>query len=235
MAYGAFKAFGLPVVGLPKTIDNDILGTDTSVGFTTACEIVIEEIDRIHSTAASHRIIYVIEVMGRNAGWIALRGGLAAGADAVLISEWPLSVDEVCEIIERRRRRGKRFSIIVVSEGYPLDGKPKETIKDAFGHERLANRRVGDRLAALLQQKSGLRTEAITLKQLQRGGIPATYDRWIAIRLAIRAVDLVHNKRFGLMAAVSRNEIVDMELREAASGNSLVPQKLFEELRWLFG
>ena len=233
VAYAAFAKFHLPVVGVPKTIDNDLCGTDTTIGFTTAYTVVTEVVDRLHSTAESHDMIHIIEVMGRNTGWIALRGGMAGGADIILIPEHPLSIEAICNLIEERRRQRKHFSIIVVAEGYPLEGHVvKSDQKDAFGHEQLGG--VGSRLAAILKEKTGFDVRVTNPAYMQRGGIPAAYDRYIAIELGERAVDLVHNGRFGRMAAIARNEVIDVELREV-TGTRRVPLELFEKMRWLFG
>ena len=233
VAYAAFAKFNLPVVGVPKTIDNDLCGTDTTIGFTTAYTVVTEAVDRLHSTAESHDMIHIIEVMGRNTGWIALRGGMAGGADVILIPEHPLSIEEICNLIEERRHQGKRFSIIVVAEGYPLEGQVvKSEQRDSFGHEQLGG--VGNRLAAILKAKTGFEVRVTNPAYMQRGGIPAAYDRYIAIELGERAVDLVHNGRFGRMAAIARNQVTDVELREV-TGTRKVPLELFKKMRWLFG
>jgi ATP-dependent phosphofructokinase / diphosphate-dependent phosphofructokinase len=233
VAHAAFAKFTLPIVGVPKTIDNDLRGTDTTIGFTTAYTVVTEAVDRLHSTAESHDMIHIIEVMGRNTGWIALRGGMAGGADIILIPEHPLSIEEICSLIEERRCQDKRFSIIVVAEGYPLEGEIiKSDQKDAFGHEQLGG--VGDRLAAILKAKTGFEVRVTNPAYMQRGGIPAAYDRFIAIELGERAVDLVHNKRFGRMTAIARNQVTDVELSEV-TGTRKVPLELFEKMRWLFG
>ncbi|OHA75464.1 MAG: hypothetical protein A3I38_02070 [Candidatus Wildermuthbacteria bacterium RIFCSPLOWO2_02_FULL_47_10] len=235
VAYEAFSQVRIPVVGIPKTIDNDVFGTDTTIGFATAYEIMTDAVDRLHSTAESHHMIHILEVMGRRAGWIALRAGIAGGADIILIPEFPLTLDETCAYIEERRKHGKKFSIIVVAEGYPLSSGLviQSEQKDPFGHEQLGG--VGNRLANLLKEKTGFDVRVTNPAYMQRGGPAAPFDRWIATRLGIRAVDLVHNRQFGRMAAVARNEIVDVELREIAIGSRLIPQELFEELRWLFG
>lgn len=234
VAYKLFMEVNLPVVGIPKTIDNDVFGTDSTLGFTTAYSMVADWVDNLHTTAESHHMIHILEVMGRKAGWIALRGGIAGGADIILIPEYPLSIDEICELIEERREKGKKFSIIVVAEGFPLEGEVVKTnYKDPYGHERLGG--VAERLAEILRQRTKFDVRCQRPGHLQRAGRPAPYDRWLATRMGIRAVDLVHNSQFGRMVAVSRNEIVDIELREAASGNRLVPRELFEELKWLFG
>lgn len=235
VAYQGFVKTGLRVVGIPKTIDNDVRGTDVTIGFTTAYCVIAEAVDRIHSTAESHNMIHIIETMGRKAGWIALRAGIAGGADIILIPEYPLSIDEICNLIAQRKAAGKNFSIIVVAEGYPLAKKTitKSSHKDSFGHEQLGG--VGERLASILRERTGFDTRVTNPAYMQRGGTPEPYDRWVATRMGLKAVDLAHHGQFGRMVAVSRNEISDVELRESASGNSLVSRELFEELKWLFG
>ncbi len=244
VAYEGFRREGLPVVGIPKTIDNDLYGTDATIGFATACEIATEAIDRLHSTAESHDRIIIVEVMGRHTGWIAVRAGMAGGADAILIPEFPMNVEEVCEIIRKRQQHGKNFSIIVVAEGYKLDDflVTKGKDKDAFGHELLGG--VADQLAAILREKTKGEFEirASVLGHLQRGGVPNSYDRVLATRFGKRAVDLVHSRQFGRMAAIRGYDIIDVELKEAVGVVSdeerhlrTVPRELFETARIFFG
>ncbi len=250
VAYKAFLRYGLPVVGVPKTIDNDLWETDSTIGFNTACHIATEYIDRLHSTAESHNRVEVVEVMGRHTGWIAIRSGMAGGADAILIPEFPLTIDTVCEIIQQRIAEGKKFSIIVVSEGYKLDGKlvVQSGGKDAFGHEELGG--VSAPLSAILEEKLNkkirrkddkIEVKPEKLGRVQRGGIPNTYDRVLATRLGLRAVDLVHNHQFGRMAAIKGYDIVDVELKSAVGAADeerrvrTVPKALFETATRLFG
>ena len=178
-------------------------------------------------------MIHIIEIMRKNTGWIALRGGMAGGADIILIPEHPLSIEAICNLIEERRRQRKHSSIMVVAEGYPLEGHVvKSDQRDAFGHEQLGG--VGNRLAAILKEKTAFDVRVTNPAYMQRGGIPAAYDRYIAIELGERAVDLVHNGRFGRMAAIARNEVIDVKLREVM-GTRKVPLELFEKMRRLFG
>jgi len=242
VAYKAFCELSLPVVGIPKTIDNDVFGTETTIGFTTAYGVITDAVDRIHSTAESHHTIHIIETMGRRAGWIAFRGGVAGGADIILIPELPLSINEILELIDRRRWLGKKFSIIVVAEGYQipeLEVASEDSEKDAFGHELLRKAKrlsIGRRLAAFLEEKTGLEVRVTEPNYMQRGGTPSPYDRYIATFLGMRAVDLVNHKQFGRIAVVSSNdEVIDIELREIVNGNRLVPATLFEKAKWLFG
>lgn len=244
VAYEGFRREGLPVVGIPKTIDNDLYGTDATIGFSTACDIATEAIDRLHSTAESHDRIIIVEVMGRHTGWIAVRAGIAGGADAILIPEFPMTVDEVCGIIRKRQERGKNFSIIVVAEGYKLADffVTKGREKDTFDHELLGG--VAERLTALLRERTGgaFEIRANVLGHLQRGGSPNSYDRVLATRFGKRAVDLVHSRQFGRMAAIRGYDIIDVELKEAVGVVSdeerhlrTVPQELFETAKVFFG
>lgn len=235
VAYEGFAKEGLRVVGIPKTIDNDLNGTDSTIGYTTACEIVTEAVDRLHSTAESHDRIMIVEVMGRHTGWIALRGGVAGGADVILIPEFPMTLEEICALLQRRQKEGKLFSIIVIAEGYPLDDELVVFAqdKDAFGHERLGG--VGDRLAALLKTRMNSDIRVTNLGHTQRGGIPSTFDRWIATFFGVTAVDLLHRGQFGRMAAISNNEFIDVELREAVSEVRRVPEELYNSVRALLG
>ena len=236
VAHEAFIKVQLPVVGVPKTIDNDVYGTDSTVGFTTAYEWITENVDRLHTTAQSHHRILIVEAMGREAGWLALRGGIAGGADVILIKEKPLSIDEIVRLIKERQTKGKKFSIIVVAEGYPLEGKPVTTgKKDPFGHEQYGG--VAYRLASVLREKTGFYVGVSDPKHTQRGGVPAAYDRWIGTLLGMHAVDLVARKQFGRMAVIPPRpaEVSDVALDEVRKGNRVVPTQLYDWLSWLFG
>ncbi len=198
---------GLPVVGVPKTIDNDLAATDQTFGFDTAVSIASEAIDRLHTTAESHDRVIVVEVMGRHAGWLAVASGIAGGADVVLIPEFPLTVERCADLIRQRHARDKDFSIVVVSEGWPLtreEGAEELSTRtgevDAFGHARLGG--VGQQLADLLEQITGFETRVTTLGHLQRGGTPTAYDRILATRYGLLAADLALERRFGLMTAL---------------------------------
>src|SRR3954452_23846323 len=209
-------AAGLKVIGLPKTIDNDLGGTDLTFGFDTAVQIATDAIDRLHTTAESHHRVLILEVMGRHAGWIALHSGLAGGADAILIPEKAFDIDEVCRQITRRRSRGRYFSIVVVAEGaVPKEGTMEvvggET--DAFGHMRL--RGIGTRLESEIEQRTGFETRATILGHIQRGGTPTAFDRVLATRLGIAAIDAANAGQWGNMASLRGQRIELVALEEA--------------------
>jgi ATP-dependent phosphofructokinase / diphosphate-dependent phosphofructokinase len=228
-----------PVVGVPKTIDNDLSGTDYTFGFDTALSIATEAIDRLHSTAESHDRVMVCEVMGRHAGWIALLSGMAGGADVVLIPEQPVTVERCCELIGRRHARGKDFSIVVVSEGWELrfDSGQGQMVAaadtDAFGHARLGG--IGAVLAAEIEQRTGFETRVTALGHVQRGGSPTAHDRVLATRFGLKAADLVFEGSFGMMAALRGNEIVAVPIADAVAQLKTVPPELYAQAETLFG
>jgi 6-phosphofructokinase 1 len=207
---------GLNVIGLPKTIDNDLGGTDMTFGFDTAVQVATDAIDRLHTTAESHHRVLILEVMGRHAGWIALHSGLAGGADVILIPEKPFDIEEVCRLVGRRRSRGRYFSIIVVAEGaIPKEGT-METVggeTDAFGHVRLGG--IGVRLEKEIEDRTGFETRATILGHIQRGGTPTAFDRVLATRLGIAAVDAAHAGQWGNMASLRGQKIEMVALGEA--------------------
>src|SRR4051794_30724927 len=212
-----FEEHEFPVVGVPKTIDNDLAATDYTFGFDTAVAVATEAIDRLHTTAESHNRVMVVEVMGRHTGWIAVMSGIAGGADVILIPEQPLSVEDACEQIQKRHARGKDFSIVVVSEGYKLtyaSGEEREVTQaedlDAFGHVRLGG--VGDQLAREIEERTGFETRVTVLGHIQRGGSPTARDRVLATRYGLKAADLVQDGKFGRMAALHGDAIVDVSL-----------------------
>ena len=230
----------LPVVGVPKTIDNDLSGTDYTFGFDTAVYIATEAVDRLHTTAESHNRVMVVEVMGRHTGWIAVVSGIAGGADVILIPEHPITVEEACEDIRRRHDKGKDFSIVVVSEGYELtyDSGEKRTVTqeadlDAFGHVRLGG--VGDALAREIEERTGYETRVTVLGHVQRGGSPTPHDRVLATRYGLKAAELVLAGRWGRMAALRGDEIVDVSLEEATAELKTVPAQWYETARMFFG
>lgn len=235
VAYEAFVKENIPIVGVPKTIDNDLFGTENCIGFTTACDVATEAIDRLHSTAESHDRLMVVEVMGRHTGWIALRAGVAGGADVILIPEFPLEVDYICELIYKRQRRGKKFSIVVIAEGYPLEGRGlvASSERDAFGHERLGG--VGERLASLLEKHTGFETRSVNLGHVQRGGTPSTYDRWLGTNFGIKSIELVHEGAFGQMVAIQSNQFTSIDLKVAVSKLRTVPEEEYKKYTYLFG
>jgi 6-phosphofructokinase 1 len=228
------------VVGVPKTIDNDLSGTDYTFGFDTAVYIATEAIDRLHTTAESHNRVMVVEVMGRHTGWIAVMSGIAGGADVILIPEQPLTVEEACADLEKRHGRGKDFSIVVVSEGYKLtyaSGEQREVTleddPDAFGHVRLGG--VGDQLAGEIEQRTGYETRVTVLGHVQRGGTPTARDRVLATRYGLKAADLVEAGDFGKMAALQGDSIVDVSLADATAELKTVPREWYDVARAFFG
>jgi 6-phosphofructokinase 1 len=226
---------GLPIVGVPKTIDNDLNGTDYTFGFDTAVAVATEAIDRVHSTAESHSRIIVVETMGRHAGWIALMSGIAGGADYILIPEQEVVYDDVAAAVDRRRRRGKNFAVIVASEGCELPGVSDEGEVDEFGHVRVENRDVGDTVAQELESRTGMQARATVLGYIQRGGTPTPRDRILGLRFGLEAAELVLAGRFGQMAALHGDEIVAVPLTEATAELKLVPESWYEVAQTFFG
>jgi len=231
-------ASGIPLVGVPKTIDNDVNGTDFTFGYNTALCIATEAIDRLHTTAESHDRVMVVEVMGRHAGWIALESGIAGGADMILIPEFAVRFEEVCEVIRRRHERGKNFSIVVVAEGAQLaddTGKPLHVQSeklDAFGHVRLGG--IGPALAERIEEATGYEARYSVLGHIQRGGSPTAYDRVLGTRFGLAAADLIHQKRFGRMVALQGTEIRDVPLAEAVGRLKTVTPERYDAARVLF-
>jgi ATP-dependent phosphofructokinase / diphosphate-dependent phosphofructokinase len=225
----------LPVVGVPKTIDNDLSGTDYTFGFDTAVSIATEAIDRLHTTAESHNRVMVVEVMGRHTGWIAVMSGIAGGADMILIPEQPISIDDACADLRHRHERGKDFSIVVVSEGYELEGVGEAGEVDQFGHTRLSQRGVGDALARQIEERTGFETRVTVLGHVQRGGSPTARDRVLATRFGLKAADLAHEKTFGRMAALQGDQVVDVSLVEATKELKTVPPEWYQVAKAFFG
>src|SRR5438067_5261540 len=225
----------LPVVGVPKTIDNDLSATDYTFGVDTAVTIATEAIDRLHTTAESHNRVMVLEVMGRHTGWIAVMSGIAGGADVILIPEQPISIEEACDDIRRRHERGKDFSIVVVSEGFELEGAGDGGDVDQFGHVRLSERGVGAALAREIEQRTGYETRVTVLGHVQRGGSPTARDRVLATRYGLKAADLVEERKFGRMAALHGDAIVDVPLKDATAKLKTVPEDWFAVAHAFFG
>jgi 6-phosphofructokinase 1 len=224
------------IVGVPKTIDNDLSATDYTFGFDTALNVAMECIDRLHTTAESHHRIIVAEVMGRHAGWIAIEAGISGGADMILIPEIPIDLDEVCNVIKRRHERGKTFSIIVVSEGAQFkDGAmvTQEQKLDAFGHVRLGG--IGEDLAAQIEKRTGFETRVSVLGHIQRGGSPTAFDRVLGTRFGVKAVELIINKKFGKMVALAGTKIIDVPLEEAVKALKTVDMELYNIAKVFFG
>jgi ATP-dependent phosphofructokinase / diphosphate-dependent phosphofructokinase len=241
---------GLPLLGVPKTIDNDLGGTDMTFGFDTAVQIATDAIDRLHTTAESHNRVMIVEVMGRHAGWIALHSGLAGGADVILIPERPFDIDDVVRLIRRRHSRGRYFSIVVAAEGAtPKEGTLEESRsartgpspalapsggqKDEFGHERLGG--VGQLLERELGERTGFETRATVLGHIQRGGTPTAFDRVLATRLGLAAIDAAHELRWGVMPALKGTRIELVPLGEAVAGLRMVPPEDYAAAEAFFG
>ena len=228
------------VVGVPKTIDNDLSATDYTFGFDTAVSICTEAIDRLHTTAESHNRVMVVEVMGRHTGWIAVMSGIAGGADVILIPEQPLSVEDACTEISRRHGKGKDFSIVVVSEGYELtyaSGERRQVTQEAaadeFGHVRFGG--VGDALAREIEERTGYETRVTVLGHVQRGGSPTPRDRVLATRYGLKAADLVIGESWGRMAALHGDKIVDVSLKDATAQLKTVPPDWYDVAKAFFG
>jgi phosphofructokinase-like protein len=228
---------GIRVIGVPKTIDNDLGGTDVTFGFDTALHVATEAIDRLHTTAESHNRILIVEVMGRTAGWIALHSGLAGGADVILIPEMPFDIDEVCRLINRRHERGRYFSIVVAAEGaMPREGTitvTSETSVDEFGHPRLGG--IGYVLEKEIEARTGFETRATVLGHVQRGGSPTPFDRVLATRLGLAAIDAAHDAAWGAMVALHETDITRVALADAVAQVRRVPVEEYERYGVLFG
>ena len=231
---------GFKVVGVPKTIDNDLSGTDYTFGFDTAVNIAMDAIDRIHTTAESHKRVMIIEVMGRHAGWIAMHSGIAAGADIILIPEKEIRLSEIITVIHSRLARGRKFSIVVVAEGAKFcedDANEGQVILqdqklDAFGHVRLGG--IANILADVLENKTGIETRATILGHIQRGGSPTAYDRVLGTRFGVFAVEMIRDNKFGKMAALKGTDIIDIPLEVAVNKLKTVDEKFYETARVFF-
>ncbi|GHF21569.1 6-phosphofructokinase [Streptomyces morookaense] len=222
---------GLPVVGVPKTIDNDITSTDVTFGFDTAVGVATDALDRLKTTAESHQRVLIVEVMGRHTGWIALNSGMAAGAHAIVVPERPFDIEELAEVVGKRFADGKRFAIVVVAEG----AKPREGTMafetggtDVYGHERFAG--VARQLAGELERRLGKEARPVILGHVQRGGTPSAYDRVLATRFGWHAVEAVHRKEFGMMTALRGNEITLVPLADAVAQLKTVPEDRYSEV-----
>jgi 6-phosphofructokinase 1 len=232
IAYRLNVEHGYPVVGVPKTIDNDLAGTDATIGFDTAVHICTEAIDRLHTTAESHNRVIVLEVMGRYAGWIAAASGIAGGADVILVPEVPTPIEDVCDQLLRRHEGGRDFSIVVVAEGYPLtrrSGEQEDPVVqdvDEYGFARLGG--IGPVVAEEITKQLGFETRVTALGHVQRGGTPTARDRLLATRLGLEAARLAHTGTWGRMAAVRGNEITHVSLEEATRERRSVPPAWIE-------
>lgn len=226
---------GFKVIGVPKTIDNDLSGTDFCFGFDTAVEIATEAIDRLHTTAEAHNRVIVVEVMGRDSGWIAMYSGIAGGADVILIPERPFDIEEVAEALKLRHSRGRYFSIVVVAEGAKFaeltagDGSApiiQDLGRDEFGHVRLGG--IGNVLAREIERRTGFETRAVVLGHVQRGGSPTAFDRVLATRYGIGAIDMIHRGEWGQMVSLRSNEITSIPLTDALGKTKKVDDHLIE-------
>ena len=228
--------FGLPLVGVPKTIDNDLMVTDFTFGFDTAINIVTECVDRLRTTTESHRRVQVVETMGRHAGWIACFSGISAAADYIMIPELPINMDHCVAAIQKRRAEGKLYNIIIVSEGAKLaDGGEVSTMSakvDDFGHVQLGG--VGNEVARRIEDATGYETRCVVLGHLQRGGPPSAYDRILATRLGLHAGDLVLEKKFGRMVALSGTKIISTTLSEGVAANRTLDLSYYHEASAFF-
>jgi phosphofructokinase-like protein len=231
---------GLKVVGVPKTIDNDLSGTDYTFGFDTAVNIAMDAIDRLHTTAESHQRVMIIEVMGRHAGWIAMHSGIAAGADLILIPEKEIQIEEILTVIKTRNERGRKFSIIVVAEGAQISESDHLESKlvvqdekiDAFGHVRLGG--IANILAEIIEKKTNIETRATILGYIQRGGSPTAYDRVLGTRFGVYSVEMINAEKWNRMAALRGTDIIDIPLSEAVDTLKTVDEKFYETARVFF-
>jgi len=220
---------GVPSVGVPKTIDNDINGTDQTFGYDTAVSIATEAVDRIHTTADSHNRVIVIEVMGRDAGWIAYASGVAGGAHVILVPEKEIDIDHVCALLKYNYDHGKHYGVVVVAEGchLPEVGQVIGSAQvDSFGHARLSG--IGEALADLIEKKTGFETRSVNLGHTQRGGVPTAFDRLLGQRYGLHAIDMVHEKKWGRIAVLRGTDITDITIKEAISTNRRLDQRFFD-------
>ncbi len=229
------QKMGMNMIGVPKTIDNDLSCTDYTFGFDTASNIAAEAIDRLHTTAKSHSRCIVVEVMGRHTGWIAITAGMASGAHIILIPEFPKSIDEVISTIEDRRRRGKNYSIVCVAEGFELEDTKHDNVeKDAFGNARLEKKEIGHKLAKMIEEKTGMETRAVVLGHLQRGGSPSSFDRVLGTKMGVKAAELVVENRYGNMVALQGNKVVPVELDKAVNEQKKVDDEFYRFASYFF-
>lgn len=235
-----FHEMGVKIIGIPKTIDNDLFCTDFSFGFDTAVSVVTEALDRLHTTAESHHRVMVVEVMGRYTGWIATYGGLAGGADLIIIPEEPMGIDEICDMIKKRHQRGKDFSIVVIAEGAIItrEGEKGELVskdgeRDAFGHLKLGG--IGEQLAKIIEEGTGYETRVTVLGHIQRGGSPTSYDRILATRYGVAAIDLVAQGNYGFVVTLNCNSIVPTPIGECIKEIRGVDREIYDLSRVFFG
>ncbi len=238
----AHKLFseGMPVIGVPKTIDNDLSATDFTFGFDTAINYVMKALDMLHTTARSHERVIVVEIMGRHAGWMALHGGIAGGAHVILLPEMEFDTDEVCAILQKRYEEGNRYAIVAVAEG-AMDHKLQRHVmhsaeKDEFGHVQLGTGiGIGEVLKNEIADRTELETRHVVLGHVQRGGSPTAFDRVLGTRLGVKAVEMAEEGDFGKMAALRGTEIVAVDLEEAVGTLKTVPADQYEMAKLFFG
>ena len=226
---------GLPIIGVPKTIDNDVVGTDATFGFQTAVQIATDAIDRLHTTAESHDRVIVVEVMGRDAGWIALQAGIAGGATAIVVPEVPFDIDELSQIVRKRHDRGRYASVVVVAEGAkpkPNTMKIPERKLDAYGHEKSGD--IAHAIAPEISARTGFETRVVQLGYIQRGGTPTSYDRVLSTRFGLAAVDAVHDKKFGQMVVLKAGQIETADMSITANQTRTIDLKLFADVAATF-
>jgi len=230
-----YHELGLPLIGVPKTIDNDVVGTDVTFGFNTAVQIATDAIDRLHTTAESHDRVMVVEVMGRHSGWIATHAGIAGGATAILIPEQPFDIDEVCDLLRSRHERGRYASIVVVAEGAePREGTMagRDKVYDQFGHVRLGG--VAETIAHAIEDRTGFETRMVLLGHIQRGGTPTAFDRVLSTRFGVAAMEAVHDKAWGHLVALHGSEIVRVPLAETVGRTRPVDLHLYRDVASVF-
>lgn len=232
--------FGLPVVGIPKTIDNDVMGTDFTIGFQTAVQVATDALDRLRSTAESHHRVMVLEVMGRNAGWIATYAGMANGADYITVPEIPVDeniLKELCDVVTSRNTRGKKYSIVVVSEGTLIHGeKIQREVMDTYDDgESTRYGGAGNELGRLIEKRTGIETRVTNLGYVQRGGTPVAYDRTLATAFGVKAVNLIEKGDYGTMTALQNNSIVAVSLSQAQDKIKKLDNKIYNVARIFFG
>jgi 6-phosphofructokinase 1 len=235
VAYRLYSTYQIPIVGIPKTIDNDLAVTDFTFGFDTAINIVTEAVDRLRTTTESHRRIMVVETMGRHAGWIACFAGIAAAADYILIPEVPIDLPHLVEVLKRHRAQGKNYGIVIVSEGARFPDRGMVTLDDEpdpFGHVRLGG--IGNAVAHAIETQTGFETRCVVLGHLQRGGPPSAYDRVLATRLGLAASHLVLQRRFGTMVTLSGTQIVETVLSEAVAATKTLDLTYYDEAAAFF-
>jgi len=230
-----YHELGLPIVGVPKTIDNDVVGTDVTFGFNTAVQIATDAIDRLHTTAESHDRVMVVEVMGRHSGWIATHAGIAGGATAILIPEQPFDIDSVCAQLKARHERGRYASIVVVAEGAePRQGSmvSRDKVYDQFGHVRLGG--IAETIAHAIEERTGFETRMVLLGHIQRGGTPTAFDRVLSTRYGVAAIDAVHQHAWGHMVALRDDVMMPIPLDEAVGRTRPVDLHLYHEVAEVF-